>query len=609
MKLVLKSILSTIFIISTIYASEEIPTQEEVAKLYVATFNRAPDKAGLDYWVNSGNKLSAIAQSFFDQEETKALYPISRSNRDFVNSVYQNLFNRVPDTAGWDYWENELNTGAFSKNRFIEAVMNGAKDDATSSDATTLNNKKSVGVYFAQAGLDDTTEARSIMSGVTAEITTVNTAFTTITSHPNKTIDKDVNNNNQETCNEDYQTITNGRCVLKTCETDAYACPTCESNEELKYFNNGFGYCKDIDSVGIAGDNSLDLVLDNIREKYGLPALTALMLHDGNIIEKSAVGKRSIGSSAQVTVDDKWHMGSITKTMTSTLAALLVKEGVIDWNSTISDIYPELVNVMKPEYKDVRFDELLSHRSGIPNELPDHSLYYFDKREISVQRLEFIEKVLKLPSKTTRGVYEYNNTGYIVAGTMLERVTGINWEKLMQIYIFDPLLMTHTGFGAPVTDANFTQPVGHKLLDDNWIPILPWDESIASDNATIFGPAGTVHTTLDDIAAFMEMHLQGLRGESVNGLLSSLELKKLYEPFPNSNYALGWVVVSDKIIHHSGSNTYWYATIYLDAEKNLAIFIAMNASDYAEKGNDGNSVKAMQELLTALSTRASATFK
>jgi len=126
MRLIIKLILSIILLSSTIYSSEEIPTKEEIAKLYVATFNRAPDRDGLDYWINSGLDLSQIAQSFFDQPETKTLYPDGTSNSDFITSVYQNLFNRDPDTAGLNYWEAELNANILSKNRFIEAIINGA---------------------------------------------------------------------------------------------------------------------------------------------------------------------------------------------------------------------------------------------------------------------------------------------------------------------------------------------------------------------------------------------------------------------------------------------------------------------------------------------------
>jgi len=299
MKLLLKLILSMVFIISTIYASEDVPTQEEVAKLYVATFNRAPDSAGLLWWTNSSNlKLSEIAQSFFDQPETQTLYPVAIANRDFINSVYQNLFNRAPDTAGWDYWENELNSGAFSKNRFIEAVINGAQNTATSDDATILNNKNSVGIYFAQAGLDDTTEARDIMNGVTAEATTVNTAFTSITNNINNTM----NNLSLETCSEDYQTIINGKCVLKTCETDAYGCPVCESGTELKYFNNGFGYCADADVVIEETSLPSGDYGDNISASTTISTSTTALGSIG-IAEDSDYFKIIIPSSGTLTIE------------------------------------------------------------------------------------------------------------------------------------------------------------------------------------------------------------------------------------------------------------------------------------------------------------------
>ena len=172
----LLKLLLLLFVI--INASEDVPTKEEVAKLYVATFNRAPDKAGLDYWTNSsGLKLSQIAQSFFDQPETKALYSENTSNRDFVNSVYQNLFNRAPDSDGLDYWENELNTGVFSKNRFIEAVINGAQNTDVSNDATILTNKMAVGLFFAEANMTDPNDARDIMNGITDDSASVDYAF------------------------------------------------------------------------------------------------------------------------------------------------------------------------------------------------------------------------------------------------------------------------------------------------------------------------------------------------------------------------------------------------------------------------------------------------
>lgn len=142
-------------------------SMNDVCKLYVATFNRAPDAAGLDYWVNtSGLSIEGIAQSFFDQPETQTLYPSGTLTADFVTSVYENLFNRAPDQGGLDYWVNDLERGIISKQNFILAVINGALNTSLSQDATILENKQNVGLSFVNNGLDDVELAKTVMSQI-----------------------------------------------------------------------------------------------------------------------------------------------------------------------------------------------------------------------------------------------------------------------------------------------------------------------------------------------------------------------------------------------------------------------------------------------------------
>ena len=125
--------------VTTLYA--EVATQTNVTRLYIATFDRTPDQAGLDYWVeSSGLSLEDIATSFFDQEETKEKYPEGYSTVDFIISIYTNLFQRSPDSAGSDYWIGELDSGSISKSVFILAVVNGAVGD----DATILETKTEI---------------------------------------------------------------------------------------------------------------------------------------------------------------------------------------------------------------------------------------------------------------------------------------------------------------------------------------------------------------------------------------------------------------------------------------------------------------------------------
>jgi len=149
----------------TLNATEMHPSEEEVARLYVATFDRAPDSAGLSYWVNdSGLTLSEIAESFFDQQETRRRYPENTSTEDFVKAVYRHLFNREPDRAGLAYWVNELEEGRYSRSLFIQTVVNGAQGE----DARILANKTEVGLLFAGEGMSDTAQAEAVMEGVDA---------------------------------------------------------------------------------------------------------------------------------------------------------------------------------------------------------------------------------------------------------------------------------------------------------------------------------------------------------------------------------------------------------------------------------------------------------
>ena len=151
-------------------------TQEQVEELYIATFNRASDADGLDYWVNSGLNIDEIAASFFDQKETEAKYPADQSNQEFVQEIYHNVFNRDGEEAGVDYWTQELDTGSVTKEQMVLAMVNGAQG----ADHGLLENKTEAGLDFAHAGLNNANEAVSILQGITSDDATVTTAHDTI---------------------------------------------------------------------------------------------------------------------------------------------------------------------------------------------------------------------------------------------------------------------------------------------------------------------------------------------------------------------------------------------------------------------------------------------
>ena len=185
------SLLAMLLLGTSAYATQ--PTKENVAKLYVATFERAPDSAGLDYWIyNSGLELEEIAQSFFDQPETQTKYPVGTENTAFITSIYENLFNRAPDAAGLAYWDQQLQTGAFTKSQAILAITNGALDTVAGNDASMVANKTQVGLAFADAGFNNVTDAKNFLAHVTDDDSTVTAAITAFyerapIAHPTRT--------------------------------------------------------------------------------------------------------------------------------------------------------------------------------------------------------------------------------------------------------------------------------------------------------------------------------------------------------------------------------------------------------------------------------------
>jgi hypothetical protein len=141
----------------------------EIAAIYVATFNRAPDSDGLDYWVYSGNSQETIARAFFNQPEMEQTYPSSISNEEFVSTIYNNVFNRDPDAAGLLYWSNSLDSGEQSRDTCILATIKGAQGD----DNLTISSKATVGIFYAFYGFNDVDFAKEVMVEVTEDLQTV----------------------------------------------------------------------------------------------------------------------------------------------------------------------------------------------------------------------------------------------------------------------------------------------------------------------------------------------------------------------------------------------------------------------------------------------------
>src|SRR5579871_265205 len=314
-----------------------------------------------------------------------------------------------------------------------------------------------------------------------------------------------------------------------------------------------------------AAVQNLNAVLEPIRQKYELPALAAAVVLDRQLAAEGAVGVRRAGHEEPVTLHDRFHLGSCTKSMTATLCGILVDKGKLKWTTTIGEAFPKLKDKIHPDYHAVTLDELLSHRSGLPEDRePDPVLWpkiLALKGPLKDQRLALAELVLHDKPKAPRGTrFQYSNDGYTIAGAMCEQATGKAWEDLMRELLFRPLGMTTAGFGPPGKAGAVDQPWGHQVEDKKKpVPLAP---NADADNPAVIAPAGTVHCSVGDWARYARLHLGG-----GPGLLKPETLRKLHTARTGEDYAYGWQLLGGgKILIHDGSNGFWYAVIWLMPE-------------------------------------------
>lgn len=312
-------------------------------------------------------------------------------------------------------------------------------------------------------------------------------------------------------------------------------------------------------------------VLRSLRDQSGAPALAAAAAQLGGGRISLADGLRSANASVDVTTRDRWHLGSITKSMTATLVALCVEAGVVSWDDTIGSVFGAEIPEMRAEYRDVSFRHLLCHRSGLPGDISMDQFAKFprESQDARADRVAVARIALAMapvgPKETT---FQYANNGFIIAGAMLEAKLGAPWENLIRERLFSSLNMASAGFGAPGVAGRLDEPVGHGAGPlSQHTPFPPG--GVVSDNPAFLGPAGRVHANMDDVLVYLTAHRDRAK------LLRRESWDTLHTPPFGGNYAMGWVVAGQRL-WHNGSNTLWYAEVAIDPEHGIVAVAAAN---------------------------------
>lgn len=308
----------------------------------------------------------------------------------------------------------------------------------------------------------------------------------------------------------------------------------------------------------------------------GYPGAVAVRV-TADRVEVAAAGVLQVGGTA-AQASHRFPAGSLTKAMTATLAAVLVQEGRIAWESRLVDVLPEVAAGARAEYRQVTLRDLLAHRGGVFAVTSADQLAQVPPLSgtPAQQRLEFTGWALsRVPAVTPLQQTEYSNGGYIAAGAMLERAGGAAYETLMQHKLFQPLGMTAV-FGAP-GEGGASEAWGHvRDGAGRWTPLDPAMPGVALPAAA--NPAGGVKLSAQDLGRFLQLHVKARSG--ITGLLITPASAVTLHTAVQDGYGLGWSDGFDlqhrPLGYYAGSDdTSYYALMALrrDAQGAAAVMV------------------------------------
>lgn len=304
-----------------------------------------------------------------------------------------------------------------------------------------------------------------------------------------------------------------------------------------------------------AGLQSFADFVEEVRQDWKVQGLAIAVVRDGEVIFSRGFGKRNVAEDLAVTPRTLFPIASCTKAFTTAALALLVDEGRLDWNTPVRQYLPDfkLYDSLATERMTPR--DLVTHRSGLPR----HDLVWYHSPESRAEifaRLQYLE-----PTTDFRMFWQYQNMMYMVAGYLIERITGQSWESFVQERLFDRLDMKFSDFSAQEAEKRGAE-VAHPYQEiKDEVREQPFYEAWG------IGPAGSIVSCVEDMSKWLLLHLnEGVcNGEQ---LLSAGQIAQLHAPqmvrpetskypeLPYASYAHGWSVRPYRgypVVQHGGN--------------------------------------------------------
>ena len=341
-------------------------------------------------------------------------------------------------------------------------------------------------------------------------------------------------------------------------------------------------------------------IADSIRIWRRIPAITYAVFSADSVYEIGAVGYKRLRTKDTVSLNNRYHLGTATASFTCYIAARLVDQGKLKWNTTLLQVFPELRKSANPAYHNITLADLLSHRTGFPvfnnylqlSKFPGYQGSPTEKRRLTLEWLVQQKQVYK--DSADKGSFLFSNVNTMAAAAMLEKVSRKPWEELIADLVNKPLGIS-VKIGLP-NRLDVNQPWGHWVEGGRFNPMGPthWfglNPSLA--------PAADANLTVTDYVKFVQDHLKGLNGKKA--LLPARSYELMHYGFPI--YSMGWSNIPVDNYHISeadGTMGTFYSHVEIIKEKNIAVIVMANSGDNMAKGGVLNLAKMIRQMYVTL---------
>ena len=333
--------------------------------------------------------------------------------------------------------------------------------------------------------------------------------------------------------------------------------------------------------------SAIDAYVESARNEWKIPGMSVVVVHDGKVLLSKGYGVRELGKTEPVDARTLFGVMSTTKAMTAVAMGLLVDEGKVTWRDKVIKHLPDF-RIGDPYItQELEIRDLFTHNSGLSStdflwartpELP---------ADEAVRRMQYAR-----PSYSFRGGFQYHNGMYLVAGKVIEKVSGMPWERFMTERVFGPLGMNSTVPTLESAMKNANRSSAHFEIKKN-IEVIP---EMTIDSVA---PAGSVWSNAEDAAKWMTYLISGKRADGKD-LLKPGTLDEIFKPqvilpsnfYPTfslikpkwTTYGLGWFqhdYRGEKVDMHTGSIAGRTALVGLMRDKKLGVYVFGNL-DHAE---------------------------